>query len=160
LDVAHYSDSSAAIESGAARLDGAADVAHDDQSGSSSRARPVRARVVGPSSDHASFLVMFSTVRPTPLGRADLTSVDLDQYTGARLTQPLSAGPTADDAIMSWVGPLHVDSFGGIGVKLVWLVLGLAPARLFVPGFIMWWLRVVGPRWMRVSQPAVEIARI
>ena len=98
------------------------------------------ARVVLPSNERAAFLVMFSPVRPTPVGNADLLPVYLDQYTGEVLTPPRSARPTTGDAIMAWVGPLHVGNFGGIGVKIAWLVLGLAPALLFVTGFIMWWV--------------------
>jgi uncharacterized iron-regulated membrane protein len=89
-------------------------------------------------------------VRPTPLG-AELTPVYLDQYTGARLAEPTPATRTAGDVIMAWVAPLHVGNFGGMGVRVAWLVLGLAPALLFVTGFIMWWTRVVRPRWARVS---------
>ena len=50
---------------------------------------------------------------------------------------------------MAWVGPLHVGNFGGIGIRIAWLVLGLAPPLLFVTGFIMWWTRVVRTRWIR-----------
>ena len=60
---------------------------------------------------------------------------------------------------MAWVAPLHVGNFGGNAVRVVWLVLGLSPPVLFVTGFIMWWTRVVRPRWIRVSQPAPEAAR-
>ena len=49
---------------------------------------------------------------------------------------------------MAWVAPLHVGNFAGNAVRVVWLVLGLSPAVLFVTGFIMWWTRVVRPRWI------------
>jgi uncharacterized iron-regulated membrane protein len=116
------------------------------------------ARVVVPSSDRAAFLVQFSPVRPTPLG-ADLLSVYLDQYSGSVLTQASLATRTAGDVVMAWVAPLHVGSFGGIGIRIAWLVLGLAPPLLFVTGFIMWWTRVVRARWIRVAQPTAEAAR-
>jgi uncharacterized iron-regulated membrane protein len=111
------------------------------------------ARVVVPSNERAAFLVMFSPVRPTPLG-AELTSVYLDQSTGEVLKQAAPASRTAGDVIMAWVAPLHVGNFGGIGISIVWCALGLAPPLLFLTGFIMWWTRVVRPRWLRVSQPA------
>ena len=113
------------------------------------------ARVVVPSNDTAAFLVMFSSVRPTPPG-AGLTPVYLDQYTGELLAQPLPADWTAGDIIIAWVAPLHVGSFGGLGVRLAWLILGLSPPMLFVTGFIMWWTRVVRSRWMGASRPAAE----
>jgi uncharacterized iron-regulated membrane protein len=43
---------------------------------------------------------------------------------------------------------VHVGNFGGWPVKMLWLVLGLAPPVLFITGFIMWWHRVLSP-WMR-----------
>jgi uncharacterized iron-regulated membrane protein len=116
------------------------------------------ARVVVPSSEKAAFLVQFLPVRPTPLG-ADLNSVYLDQYSGALLTPAAAPARTAGDIVMAWVAPLHVGNFGGIGVRIAWLVLGLTPPVLFVTGFLMWWTRVVRARWVRIAQPAAEIAR-
>ncbi|MEO8255750.1 MAG: PepSY-associated TM helix domain-containing protein [Acidobacteriota bacterium] len=113
------------------------------------------ARVVVPANASAAFLVMFSSVRPTPVG-AELTPVYLDQYTGELLPQSATAGRTSGDIVMAWVVPLHVGSFGGLGVRIAWLVLGLSPPLLFVTGFIMWWTRVVRSRWLGVSQPAAE----
>lgn len=117
------------------------------------------ARVVVPSSETSAFLVMFSRVQPTPAGSANLTSVYLDQYTGVTLTAPTTTQWTIGDLVMAWVAPLHVGNFGGNAVRVVWLVLGLSPPLLFVTGFIMWWTRVVRPRWIRVSQPTPEAAR-
>jgi uncharacterized iron-regulated membrane protein len=117
------------------------------------------ARVVVPSSDRAAVLVMFSRVQPTPAGGADLTSVYLDQYTGAALTEPEKTPRTAGDIVMAWVAPLHVGNFAGNAVRVAWFIFGLSPAVLFATGFIMWWTRVVRPRWIRVSQPATETAR-
>jgi uncharacterized iron-regulated membrane protein len=117
------------------------------------------ARVVVPASETSAFLVMFSRVQPTPTGSAELTSVYLDQYTGVALTAPTTTQRTIGDLVMAWVAPLHVGNFGGNAVRVVWLVLGLSPPVLFVTGFIMWWTRVVRPRWLRVSQPAAEAAR-
>ena len=116
------------------------------------------ARVVVPFNDKAAFLVQFSPVRPTPLG-ADLRSVYLDQYSGAMLT-PATPGPrTAGDLVMAWVAPLHVGNFGGLGIRIAWLVLGLAPALLFVTGFIMWWTRVVRTRWIGANHWTLDQGR-
>ena len=56
------------------------------------------------------------------------------------------SGSRRTDAIISWFGRLHVGSFGGLGIKVFWLILGLVPALLLVTGTIMWWNRVVLPR--------------
>jgi len=47
----------------------------------------------------------------------------------------------------------HVGNFGGWPVKILWLVLGLAPPVLFITGFIMWWQRVLRP-WVRNQSAA------
>jgi uncharacterized iron-regulated membrane protein len=106
------------------------------------------ARVVVPATDRAALLVLFSKLRPTPVGSTTLTPVYLDQFNGAVLSEPPRGRRTAGDVVMAWVGPLHVGSFGGTGVKVAWLVLGLSPPLLFLTGFIMWWTRVVRPRWL------------
>jgi uncharacterized iron-regulated membrane protein len=116
------------------------------------------ARVIPPSSPKAAFLVMFSPVKPSPVGRADLTSVYLDQYTGALLATQDSTPKTAGDLVMAWISPLHVGNFGGMPIRIVWLVVGLAPAVLFVTGFILWWTRVVRPRWLSSRRPQEEAA--
>ena len=101
------------------------------------------ARVVLPSNNLGAFLVQFSDVTPTPAGSPNLTSVYLDQFTGEVLEAPTPRGRTAGDVVMAWVAPLHVGNFGGFGIRLAWAILGLAPAVLYVTGFIMWWTRVV-----------------
>jgi uncharacterized iron-regulated membrane protein len=116
------------------------------------------ARIVLPSNENSAVLVQFAPVRPTPLG-ADLNSVYLDQYSGARVNPAATPTRTAGDIVMTWVAPLHVGTFGGNGIRVTWLLLGLAPPLLFVTGFIMWWTRVVRTRWGRTGLPASEAAR-
>jgi uncharacterized iron-regulated membrane protein len=111
------------------------------------------ARVVLPSTPAAPFLVMFSGVTPAPPG-ATLTSIYLDQYTGALLTSA-SVEKSFGDAIMAWVAPLHVGNFAGNGVRVLWMLCGLAPPLLFVTGFTMWWTRVVRPRARRQRAGAI-----
>jgi uncharacterized iron-regulated membrane protein len=103
------------------------------------------ARMVPPPDDSAAFVVMFSKTMPLPGGRADLTPVYLDQYTGAVLPSPVVTR-SIGDVVMDWAGWLHVGAFGGSAVRLAWCVLGLAPPLLFITGFTMWWLRVVRSR--------------
>ncbi len=49
---------------------------------------------------------------------------------------------------------LHFGRFGGLGVRVLWVVLGLLPAVLFVTGFVVWWTRVVRPRWRALRRRA------
>ena len=99
------------------------------------------ARLVLPSTDEAALQVLFAKTSPTPLAPNALEAVYLDQYTGEIL--PASPGlQTAGDTIMAWMTPLHIGNFAGPLVKGVWFVVGLAPAVLFVTGFVMWWTRL------------------
>jgi uncharacterized iron-regulated membrane protein len=41
---------------------------------------------------------------------------------------------------------LHFGRFGGLGVRFLWLLLGLIPTVLFATGFVLWWTRVVRRR--------------
>ncbi len=41
--------------------------------------------------------------------------------------------------LISW----HFGRFGGLSIRITWVVLGLLPAVLFTSGFIVWWKRVV-----------------
>lgn len=36
---------------------------------------------------------------------------------------------------------LHFGRFGGLSIRILWVLLGLIPAILFVTGFIVWWKR-------------------
>lgn len=102
------------------------------------------ARVVVPYSPESSFQVLFARHSPT-LVSEKLDAVHLDQYSGEVISVP-ALRRSAGDMVMEWAGPLHVGSFGGAGVRVLWCLLGLAPALLFVTGFIAWWQRVVRPR--------------
>jgi uncharacterized iron-regulated membrane protein len=122
------------------------------------RARPVEpdafvARVVVPAGDEAPFQVLFTDHRPTRLGARHLRTVYLDQYTGDRLAAPPAGRRTLGDAVVALVGPVHFGNFGGVGVRLVWLVTGLAPAVLAVTGLLLWWTRVAAPGWRRWRAP-------
>jgi hypothetical protein len=48
------------------------------------------------------------------------------------------------DTIVASVTSLHVGNFAGNGVRMVWMLFGLA--LLFATGFTMWWTRVVRTR--------------
>jgi uncharacterized iron-regulated membrane protein len=50
-------------------------------------------------------------------------------------------GEAALLALIRW----HFGRFGGLGVRTLWVVLGLLPAALFVTGFIVWWRRSARP---------------
>lgn len=49
------------------------------------------------------------------------------------------------DQALYWLAQLHFGRFAGVWLKILWTVLGLAPAALFITGLLMWWNRVVRP---------------
>ncbi len=68
--------------------------------------------------------------------------VYFDQHSGEILQQWDMTNPNFADFIRSWLAPLHRGSFGGPGIKALWVIFGLAPAMLFILGAWMWWHRV------------------
>jgi uncharacterized iron-regulated membrane protein len=51
------------------------------------------------------------------------------------------------DRLLYWMAQAHFGRFSGIPVKIIWTVIGLAPAVLFVTGTVIWWKRVLKP-WL------------
>jgi uncharacterized iron-regulated membrane protein len=68
---------------------------------------------------------------------------------GALLERRNHEVASVGDFVMAWVGAAHTGSFGGWPVKILWAVLGVAPALLFVTGVLMWWNRVVRKKLAR-----------
>lgn len=56
------------------------------------------------------------------------------------------------DKIIRWFSYLHFGNFGGWPSKALWVMIGLAPAFLFVTGVLMWWNRVVWPAARRLRR--------
>ena len=102
-------------------------------------------RIVMPSTPKAPIQLLLAYVDHGDFDTSDEVLLYFDQYSGQLLErrdaarQHLSAG----DAVMKWMGPLHLGSFGGEGVKLLWSALALSFPLLAVTGVIMWWRRVV-----------------
>jgi uncharacterized iron-regulated membrane protein len=69
----------------------------------------------------------------------------------------------AGDRVIYWIAILHFGRINGIGfpcrgaglcdqtTKAIWAVFGLAPAVMFATGAIMWWNRVLRPRWQTLA---------
>jgi uncharacterized iron-regulated membrane protein len=67
------------------------------------------------------------------------------------------ASPRAGEKIIRWFSYLHFGNFGGWPSKAVWVILGLAPAFLFVTGALMWWNRVLWPAAVRVRRSRASV---
>jgi len=51
--------------------------------------------------------------------------------------------PRVGDSILRSAYALHFGNFAGTKVKVAWVILGLAPALLFVTGLLMWITRKI-----------------
>jgi len=51
------------------------------------------------------------------------------------------------DAFIAWMVRMHFGRYGGMGVRITYVIIGLLPAVMFVTGGIMWWNRVLR-RWL------------
>ncbi|MFN8355191.1 MAG: PepSY-associated TM helix domain-containing protein [Spirosomataceae bacterium] len=53
--------------------------------------------------------------------------------------------------------PLHVGNYGGVGIKILYVIIGLTPGLLAITGFLLWWRRKVKskktPKLILVSNP-------
>jgi uncharacterized iron-regulated membrane protein len=112
-------------------------------------------RINLPTTDTAPFRVYLSRKVFADVDHSDVYY--FDQYTGRQLAV-LRRGlnRSAGDVVMSWIGPLHFGTFGGIPVKLLWVLLGLAPPLLTVTGLIMYWNRSLGKKWRSLGGVSVH----
>jgi uncharacterized iron-regulated membrane protein len=62
--------------------------------------------------------------------------------------------PSFGDELVRWAPRLHYGRYWGIGVKSLWVILGLAPPILFCTGALMWWNRVLRPEALRARKKA------
>lgn len=64
-----------------------------------------------------------------------------------------------DERFLRWFTRLHFGNFGPWDwpLKVIWVIVGLAPAVLFVTGVLMWWNRVLRPG-MRKARRKMEPA--
>jgi len=79
-----------------------------------------------------------------------MNHIHVDAYTGEVLRVDRHAERTAGQRLIRAMFPLHTGTFWGLPTRILWTVVGLAPALLFVTGFLMWWNRVIRPRRRRM----------
>ncbi len=77
--------------------------------------------------------------------------------------EPLKEGSRTlrfGDKVMFWMAQAHFGRFAGIGTKIMWTVMGLMPAVLFVTGSLMWWKRVLKPWLSRKEMATARMKRV
>lgn len=99
------------------------------------------ARFVLPFDERGAFLVVLARATHGDYDTSDEVSLYFDQYTGELLLARDHGQRTAGDTVLAWIGPLHVGSFGGLPVKVLWALVALVLPLLFVTGALMWWNR-------------------
>lgn len=95
-----------------------------------------------PSVPSAPAVMLWGAVEPRPLlANAFGSTLTYDSATGAHCaTNDLRAAGTWR-RIKDTFQPLHFGNFGGLAVKCLWALAGLAPGILGVTGFLLWRLR-------------------
>jgi uncharacterized iron-regulated membrane protein len=56
-------------------------------------------------------------------------------------------GQRRGDAFIAWLVRMHFGRYGGMSVRITYVIIGLLPAVMFATGAIMWWNRVLR-RWL------------
>lgn len=72
--------------------------------------------------------------------------VYLDPWSGEVLAVESAMSAPAGMKALNLLYPLHIGSFGGVGVRVLYALLGLSPLVLFVSGLLMWWNRTQAPK--------------
>lgn len=72
--------------------------------------------------------------------------------TGLYFAFPAAFSALTDDSI-AWLVRLHFGRAYGPLVAALWMILGLVPCGLFITGALMWWHRVLRPRFRKHGGP-------
>lgn len=75
--------------------------------------------------------------------------VHLDPWTGAPVAVESALRAPAGTRALNLLYPLHIGSFGGFAVRLLYALFGLTPLALLVTGTLMWWNRTQAPKRRR-----------
>ena len=108
------------------------------------------ARVVVPSTPSGTYDVVMARAVHGDWDGSDEVTLQFDATaTLLRVTDASVRSPAS--RVITWLGLLHVGSFGGWLVKIVWAAFALALPTLFASAYVMWWNRVVAPALRRRS---------
>jgi uncharacterized iron-regulated membrane protein len=93
---------------------------------------------------------------PLPLVKTNSTAVFIHVADAAPDTKRKRRRPaihySAGDQIIRTFMSLHFGNFAGLGTRIVWAAIGLAPPFLFVTGALMWWNRVLSREGRRLRR--------
>jgi uncharacterized iron-regulated membrane protein len=63
------------------------------------------------------------------------------------------------DAFIAWLVRMHFGRYGGMGVRITYVIIGIMPAVMFVTGAVMWWNRVLRRWWVGETKASRARAR-
>ena len=118
-----------------------------------------RAYIIDPGTTFAGVVFPFSRRAPLEilmrrgagLGREYEDTLYFDPYTGAHLaTWRYGVNQSIGDWFIWSQVPMHFGVYWGLGVKIVWAVLGLVIPTLAVTGLLMYWNRSLRKTWKRL----------
>lgn len=102
-------------------------------------------RLTLPESDDDAVLVWLEAGHDPFGGRASFSgsvTMQIDPYSGEILAREDPSGrPALAQLFDRWLYPLHMGSFGGWPVRVLYGVIGLTPFVLAFTGVMLWWLR-------------------
>ena len=75
--------------------------------------------------------------------------VYVDQYTGHVIRLNYHRDLPAPIRLIRDISPLHFGTFFGNTTRILWIILGVAPAILYITGLLMWWNRSILPALRR-----------
>ena len=91
-------------------------------------------------------------LRGKGLGREYEDTLYFDPYSGEHLaTWQYGVNKSLGDWFIWSQVPLHFGVYWGLGVKIVWAVLGMAVPLLAVTGLFMYWNRSLRKKWKRLN---------
>ncbi len=81
-------------------------------------------------------------------------SVKIDQQNG-KITQLVRLeDKSLGERVESTFLPLHIGNYGGLPIKILYVIIGLTPGLLSLTGFLLWWRRVRKSSNVQVVTPA------
>jgi uncharacterized iron-regulated membrane protein len=76
----------------------------------------------------------------------------IDQYTGQVIRINYHRELSWPIRLTRDIYPLHFGTFGGNFTRILWIIVGAAPATLYITGLLMWWNRSILPALRRRRQ--------
>ena len=88
---------------------------------------------------------------------SELVRVTIDGRTGSVISYGDTRRESRGSQVEQYFTTVHFGSFGGggllgVAVKILWVLVGIAPAVLAVTGLIMYWNRKLCPTWLRIRR--------